>query len=392
MTTVNTADLRSAGPRTAIRAVQIGMTATTKRRGGLDRYFFSLTQALPAQGVDVTGLVTGDPADLEPGERAICFAPEQSGMLARWRGMRGTLPRTLGDCDVVVSHFAPFAFGALDAIAQHPFCVHFHGPWALEGAAEGAGLPSIVAKRLLERLVYARAARLIVLSRAFASILQRDYGVPADKIRIVPGGVDVERFAIPLTRSAARTALGWPTNRPIVLSVRRLVRAKGLENLIDAIVAVRARVPDVLVIIAGTGPLEADLKRRVRERQLDESVRFTGFVAEADLPTMYRAADLFVVPTIALEGFGLVVLEALACGTPAIVTPIAGLPEVIADLGPQLVLDDPSAPYLARGISDALTGALPLPSDAECIAYARRFAWPTIAARAADVYREAIAT
>jgi glycosyltransferase involved in cell wall biosynthesis len=253
-------------------------------------------------------------------------------------------------------------------------------------------MPTIVAKRLLERVVYARAARLIVLSRAFARILERDYGVPAEKIRVIPGGVDVERFANLLSRRSARTALGWPTDRPIVLSVRRLVRAKGLENLVDAIAAVRLRVPDVLVIIAGTGPLEADLKRRVHERQLEDAVRFTGFVAENDLPTMYRAADLFVVPTVALEGFGLVVLEALACGTPAIVTPIAGLPEVIADLGPQLVLDDWSADYLARGIGDALTGALPLPSDAECIAYARRFDWPIIAARAAGVYHETIAT
>jgi glycosyltransferase involved in cell wall biosynthesis len=269
--------------------------------------------------------------------------------------------------------------------------VHFHGPWALEGAAEGASRAVVATKRIVERIVYGRGSRFIVLSQAFGTILQRQYHVPADRIRVVPGGVDLQQFRSALSRAEARERLGWPLGRPTVLSVRRLVHAKGVENLIDATVAIRRVIPDVLVVIAGTGPLAGELARRVADLGLSDSVRFTGFVPEADLPTMYRAADLFVVPTVTLEGFGLVVVEALACGTPVLVTPVAGLPEVIVDLDPALVLQDWGASALAQGISDALIGALPLPDSEACIAYAQRFDWSHIARRVAAIYREVAA-
>jgi glycosyltransferase involved in cell wall biosynthesis len=277
----------------------------------------------------------------------------------------------------------------LDKLRHRPFVIHFHGPWALEGAAEGARRPVIFAKHLLERIVYSRGVKLIVLSKAFGSILEQQYGVPPDAIRIVPGGVDLDQFQCSLSRNAARQQLGLPLDRPTIVSVRRLVRAKGIENLIDATAILRKRIPDILVVVAGTGPLANDLALRVQERGLSESLRFAGYVAETDLPTLYRAADLFVVPTIALEGFGLVVVEALACGTPVIVTPVAGLPEVITDLDPSLVLAGSDSETLARGIGDAITGQTPLPNSHACTAYAQRFGWSQIAQRVADIYRDA---
>jgi glycosyltransferase involved in cell wall biosynthesis len=373
-----------------LTAVQIGMTASKSRRGGLDRYFFGLTTALPDQGIDVQGLVVGDKTELDPTERATCIEPDDTPLISRWKAMRRAISGPLATSDLVVSHFAPYVFPVLDKIRGRPLVVHFHGPWALEGATEGAGVASSLAKRAIEWLVYARGSRFVVLSRAFATILEHKYGVAGEKIRVVPGGVDLDRFRTTGARRAAKELLGWPTDRPTVLSVRRLVHAKGLENFISAIKTVSRRVPDVLAVIAGTGPLKTELKHRVAQAGLEKSVRFAGFVPEELLPTMYRAADLFVVPTIALEGFGLVVIEALACGTPVLVTPIAGLPEVIADLDPGLIVGGSTADHLAQGIGDALTGRLPLPSDADCISYANRFGWPRIAERVAQVYREVV--
>jgi glycosyltransferase involved in cell wall biosynthesis len=367
--------------------LQIGNT-TSESSGGSQRYYFSLLRALPGCEVLPTGLAFGDDAALNGAIGVTSFAPEGSGLLQRWASLRRRVASELPLSDLVVSHFALYAFPVLDVIRTLPMVTHFHGPWGLESAAEGAGYASVVAKLALERIVYPRSSRLIVLSRAFATILEREYGIANDRVRVVPGGVDVGRFAPTLTRDEAKSTLGWPTDRPIVLSVRRLVHAKGLENLIDAVTVIRSRVPDVLIIIAGTGPLAAELKRRVTERGLDEHVRFASFVPDRQLPTLYRAADLFVVPTIALEGFGLVVIEALACGTPVLVTPIAGLPEVITDLDAGLVLPGAGFADLARGISDALTGSLPLPTSAQCITYAQRFDWPTIAGKVAAVYRE----
>jgi glycosyltransferase involved in cell wall biosynthesis len=99
-----------------------------------------------------------------------------------------------------------------------------------------------------------------------------------------------------------------------------------------------------------------------------------------------------VVPTATLEGFGLVTIESLAAGTPVLVTPVGGLPEVVSDLAPELVLPGTGPPALAEGLLAALSGRLPLPSAKACQDYVRgRFDWPVIAARVRDVYLEALA-
>jgi len=122
-------------------------------------------------------------------------------------------------------------------------------------------------------------------------------------------------------------------------------------------------------------------------------VRLAGFVADEALPLWYRSADVSVVPTIALEGFGLTTIESLASGTPVIVTPVGGLPEAVAPLSQELVLESGGFQALGAGLAGALLGKRVLPSDAECRAYARsHFDLPVIAAQTASVYREAIDT
>jgi glycosyltransferase involved in cell wall biosynthesis len=112
-----------------------------------------------------------------------------------------------------------------------------------------------------------------------------------------------------------------------------------------------------------------------------------GFIAEDDLPAAYRAADLTVVPSVALEGYGLIVPESLAAGTPVMVTPVGGLPETVNGLSTHLIFESSSASAIARGLSDALTGVMPLPSASECLAFARaRNDWPVVAAQVRRVY------
>jgi glycosyltransferase involved in cell wall biosynthesis len=374
---------------TSLSTVQIGLIASGSQTSGSDRYYFSLLRSLQPLGVGVRGVVLGDPEAIdEPVPGVASFAPEGSRTLGRWLGLRRTVRPMLRGSDLVVSHFAPHAFPVLDQIAARPFVVHFHGPWALEGRAAGLGRKTLLVREIEERAVYARAQRIVVLSRAFGEILTRSYGVPAEKIRVVPGGVDLARFRSVGAREDVRRALGWPVDRPIVLTVRRLAPTKGIENLIASSIELRRRIPDVLVMIAGTGHLAAQFQRQVRELGLDDTIRFAGYVPDEDLPRIYRAADLFVVPTVAFEGFGLVVLESLACGTPVLVTPVSGLPEVVDALDRRLILRDSSANAIAQGVADALSGSLPLPSEERCIAYAERFGWPEIARLVRDVYAE----
>jgi len=270
--------------------------------------------------------------------------------------------------------------------------IHFHGPWAEEGVAEGdAGLRRAV-KWGVERIVYRRAARAIVLSEAFARVLIETYKVPRQRISVIPGGIDSGRFAITETRAEARVRLGWPAEKKIVVAVRRLAPRMGLENLLTAVATLRRELPDILLMIAGRGALHARLAAQIESLGLAGHVRLLGFVGEDELPYIYRAADLSVVPSVALEGFGLVAAESLAAGTPCLVSPVGGLPEVVAGLSASLVLGSASPAEIARGVGDALLGRLELPDETQCRAYAEsNFAWRLIAARVAEVYRAALA-
>jgi glycosyltransferase involved in cell wall biosynthesis len=289
---------------------------------------------------------------------------------------------------VVVSHFAMHAFPVLPQVARHPLVVHFQGPWGQESRVEGAGHLAVLTKETVERAVYGRAAHAIVLSAAFRDVLAHRFRVPMQRIHVIPGGVDVDRFAgTVLPRRKCRRALGWPTDRPIVLCVRRLVRRVGVDTLVEAAVSLRARVPDVLVLIAGTGPLDGELQARITALGLGHHVRLLGFVPDDTLPVAYRAADLSVVPTSSLEGFGLVTVESLASGTPCVVTPVGGLTDVVAPFAPQLVTDSASAADIAAVLAAALRDEIPVPNAAQCEAYARRdFDWPVVAARVRHVY------
>jgi len=243
----------------------------------------------------------------------------------------------------------------------------------------------------LEGAVYQRGNRFIVLSRAFRDVLHHHYEVPEERIRLIPGGVDMERFSADVSRLEAKKRLRWPQGGPVVFTVRRLFRRMGLEELLRAIKEVRRQVPNVSLLIAGKGPLSNELRARVRSQGLENTVQLLGFLPDEELPLAYRAADLTVVPTRVLEGFGLIAVESLAAGTPVLVTPVGGLSEVVYDLSPELVLPGSGAGPLAEGIAKALTGTMALPDEDACRSYARtRYHWPIVAAQIREVYLETL--
>ncbi|MEL6770082.1 MAG: glycosyltransferase family 4 protein [Bacteroidota bacterium] len=374
--------------------LQIGMGWFPEQAGGLNRMYYHLMHALPEAGVGVHGIVAGSTglAAQTHGRVRSCARADAPMPTRLWQA-RTTGRRMLQALrpDVLVSHFALYTAPLLGAMNDQPLVVHFHGPWAAEGAVEGASSMAARAKWELEQQVYRRADRFIVLSEAFRDVLHSRYDVALDKIEIVPGGVDASAFDSTLSRKEARELLGWPTDRPTVLAVRRLQPRMGLEGLIDAVETVRQQVPDVQVMIAGKGALAATLQAQIEARGLSDHVKLLGFVPDADLPLAYRAADVSIVPTVALEGFGLITIESLAAGTPVLVTPIGGLPETVRGLDASLILDDAAPATVADALAGALTGARPLPDADACQAYARAtFDWPVIAAKTAEVYRAVV--
>jgi glycosyltransferase involved in cell wall biosynthesis len=165
----------------------------------------------------------------------------------------------------------------------------------------------------------------------------------------------------------------------------------GLEDLIASVTHARAVLPEVLVLIAGGGPLAHELERRAADAGVNDSVRFLGFVPDEQLPLAYQAADVSMVPSVALEGFGLIVAESLASGTPVLVTAVGGLPETIEDFAPQCVIRERGPQALAAAMVESLRGRRSLPSRDACVQYAReRFDWSVVADQVRAVYAEVL--
>ena len=354
--------------------------------GGADRYFAGLLGGLRAINADYTAAAFGE---APPGGRSL--GPTGMGLLSRSKALRSFAATAFRQHQVVASHFALYAFPVLGSLKKTPHVVHFHGPWAEESAAEKQKPFVVAAKRFVETSVYRTAARLITLSPAFRDILVERYGISAGKIRVVPGGVDIQQFQPSPDRHAARQRLGWPTDRKIVFCVRRLVKRMGLENLLEAFAETSKSHSDALLVIGGRGPLAEELRARAATLQLGDRVYFAGFLADADLPHAYSAADFSIVPSVALEGFGLITVESMACGTPVLVTPSGGLPETVRGLDPSLILRDSSVGALVEGLQRGFSGTPALPSRERCRGYAAEtFAWPVIAKSILGVYEEAI--
>jgi glycosyltransferase involved in cell wall biosynthesis len=359
--------------------------------GGMERYGYELMQQLAAEGDEIALCGVGLPATNPHAAIALTNLADPTTPLPQrlwsvrhnFRHHRSQLPRP----DAVNLHFSLYSWPLLsDLPPDVPITLTFHGPWALESQQEGAKPWSVAFKRWIEGRVYHRCDRFIVLSHAFGDILHREYRIPWEQIHIIPGGVDIERFQANLTRQQARAALGFPQDRPVLFTPRRLVLRMGIDILLQALVEVKHQVPDVWLAIAGKGALRIPLEQQAKELGLQEHVKFLGYVPDEQLPVAYQAADLTVVPSQSLEGFGLILLESLACGTPVLSTPVGGMPEVLRPFEPGLVTETPAADALATRTIDLLTGKIPLPDRAACREYAvRNYDWKILAPRVREV-------
>jgi glycosyltransferase involved in cell wall biosynthesis len=161
----------------------------------------------------------------------------------------------------------------------------------------------------------------------------------------------------------------------------------GIDHLLHAVRDVTRNGREVELIIGGEGPLKTELESSAKRLGLKTTVRFEGYIPDERLPTYYQAADFFLLPTKALEGFGLVVVEALACGTPVLGTPVGAIPEILGELQPDLLFEGTRPEPIASGILKHLERAQADPQGYEalrrrCREYATaRFGWDRIVER-----------
>jgi glycosyltransferase involved in cell wall biosynthesis len=206
-------------------------------------------------------------------------------------------------------------------------------------------------RKCVERWVLQRCRTVVALSRFSQRRLGEVHGIPVERTTIIPGGVDTETFRPAGDKPSIRRGLWLPTDRVVLFTVRNLVARMGLENLLLAVKAAIPQAPGLFLVIGGAGPLDAALRELAAREGLAERVRFAGFIPESELPSYYQMADLFVLPTRELEGFGLVTLEALACGVPVAGTPVGGTPEILSRLEPKLLFKDATAESMADTIA-----------------------------------------
>lgn len=186
--------------------------------------------------------------------------------------------------------------------------------------------------RLLTRWVLRGAEFVIANSRNTQKILEEHWRLPANRIHLIHPGVDTEQF-VPATRdSGLRRQLGWD-DRPVVLTVGRLQRRKGHDQMIRALATIRELIPNVLYAIVGDGEQRQALEDLVAAENLGGHVQFLGRLDEDEMVRCYQQCDLFVLPNRAIgrdiEGFGLVLLEAQACGKPVVAGDSGGTAETM---------------------------------------------------------------
>ena len=285
---------------------------------------------------------------------------------------------------------------------ERPAVFHAHLNWpsacrrALAVAAF-AHVPAVVATAQLfagpaecrrgrtQRIIWKGVDRFLAVSEHVARELSEVSGLPSERIRVVRNGIPLADYSRPVD-GALRKTLSGGSGRPIVLTPARLDRQKGHRYLLEA----ATMVPDAKFVLAGDGPLRAELEAQVQAQGLSDRVTFLGH--RKDIPDLLAACDLFVLPSL-FEGYPLSVMEAAAAGKPVIATAVGGTDEALSNGCSGLLVP----PADSRALADAIRTLLADPSRAASLAHAakahalREFSAERMCQGTVEVYEEVLA-
>jgi phosphatidylinositol alpha-1,6-mannosyltransferase len=334
------------------------------RTGGSARWFWEIYRRLPRERVVVAA---GEHPRQEEFDRGhdlrvarLPLTMREWGLLSR-EGLRdyaaavGRLRRIVREHDVRVVHCSRCLPEGVMCLALRwltgvPYLCYVHGE-DVTGAATSRE------QRFLAGQVLRRAACVIANSRNTERLLLDAWDLPFERVRVLYPGVDTERF-VPAPRDyAVRGRLGWGERR-VVLTVGRLQKRKGHDMMIRALPALRRAVPDILYAILGDGEERDALEEMVDEEGVRQSVQFLGERDDETLLRCYQQCDLFALPNrqvgADIEGFGMVLLEAQACGRPVLAGASGGTAETmrVPQTGRIVPCDGPQE--LARVLTELL--------------------------------------
>ncbi len=296
--------------------------------------------------------------------------------------------------DLIHSHY--WLSGVVGAMARDrwrvPHLITFHTLGAVKNdttPAENEPLGRIARERQLVQ----SADGVIVPAAGEKVHLVTYYDAPREKVATIACGVNLDRFQ-PRPQTDARQRLGMAPREEVVLYVGRFAPLKGVGALLQAVAVLKAQRPQLkLVLVGGDGPdAESDkaLMAQARTLGIEERVIFVGRIKPDRLADYYAAADFLALPS-HYESFGLVVLEALACGTPVLATPVGIAQSIIAEGVNGTLVDGPAADAVARGMQRLLTRPDDMrPSQARVRATVARYGWDRAAAAMARHYVGAV--
>jgi glycosyltransferase involved in cell wall biosynthesis len=233
------------------------------------------------------------------------------------------------------------------------------------------------------------ADKVIAISGATKNYVLR-LGANPNKVKVIYNGVDLARFR-PLTgrKQEMHRKLGIPQDAVVVLTVRRLVYKNGVDTLLDcANIAVKKN-PRIVFLVVGRGPDLENVRLQAAQLGIAANFRLAGFVSDADLPSYYNAADLFVLPSKSGEGLPLVALEAMACGLPVIATRVGGIGEIpVAEFGRLVPPNQPQR--LAEAVLEFAAADFSAQKSELHARVKERFSWDTNVEQLMEIYEELI--
>ena len=292
--------------------------------------------------------------------------------------------------DIIHAHFStpPAELAALKYVKRKdvPLILTYHGD-AQEsfGSLIRRTVLSFYNKYLLDKVLL--GADIIIAPSEYYIKESRFLGKYKDKIVVIPNGVNIEEFDLSYSKEECRERLGLSVNGTIILFVGSLAPYKGPDILIRAMTRVIKEVPDIKLVFVGSGKIRNELEGLADKLGIENYVKFTGFIGDIFKKALYyRAADVFVLPSYS-ESFGIVNLEAMACGVPIVASKIGGIPDVVKDGENGLLVP----PKDERALADAIIYLLENDDIREKMGKngrkkAEGYSWEKIAEETEEVY------
>lgn len=231
-----------------------------------------------------------------------------------------------------------------------PYVLTYHGD-AQEnyGTFTRRAIVSFYIRHLLNRVL--SNADVIISPSEYFIDESRFLGKYRDKIVVIPNGINLSDFDIGYSKEDCREKLGLPLSGSIILFLGNIVPYKGPDILVKAMARIVKDEPDAKLVFAGKGVLKNELEMLSKRLGVEKNVKFTGFVEDGLKPLYYKAADVFCLPsTMSTESFGIVNLEAMACGVPIVASKIGGIPDAVKDGKNGLLVQPQDSEALADAI------------------------------------------